>query len=218
MINFFTNVLITAFLLLSSLMAFAKPKLKQFRHDIEIHQNHVVLNGHLIVENFLPFFPLLSNISSKHRYRLVDFYLKMHDTPKLMSLSELKQFGYQDTRSINLKLYSIYGKDVQDSKPEFINELNRIEEQLKADKMIQTFPGLAPTHMPQIMKELEWVEFISDITDTKISRAKELGFKLEKNAAANFFLKLNDIRAAIASEWLEKNHYSLVLNCKKLFE
>jgi hypothetical protein len=141
----------------------------------------------------------------------------MHDLPKTMSLQELRAFGYKGSISIRDELYAIYGQDVQGSKPAFIDELNRIEENYKLVKMKDILPAMNQHDFDLLMRDLKWIEFISDITDTKISRSTELGFKPRKMAARKFFMNLRDLKAARAAMWLENTYYSNRLNCQKLF-
>ncbi len=205
------------FILLLPLMALAKPSESEFRQEILAHRHRVLENGVLIANNFRAEIPALARMEPGEREALVRYYLSFHDEPKSMELSDLKKLGFAMSQPIYRELHAIYGLNVLAKQPSSIAELNRIEEKLKVEKLDFYLKNATAEDFEVLLKELQWIEKISDITDTKIYRGEELGFSAEKFSAEKYFKMFKDFKASRISRWLEKNYHTKNSQCRVIF-
>ncbi len=207
------------FLLTLSLpgLASAKPGLLQFKQEILQHRQRVLENGVLIARTFAHDLPALKSMTLDDREELVRFYLLMHDSPKSMELKELRKIGFRGPRPLYRDLYKIYGVNVQNQQPDYILELNRIEEVMKLENLRTYLKDYSIAQFNAILKDLQWIEKISDFTDTKIYRGPELGFKPQRYSTNRYFWDQKDFEAARISHWLERVYHTPSLTCKALF-
>ncbi len=194
-----------------------RPSETEFRREIGEHRNRVFKMGFAVFENFPQDFPVLNQLPMRERNTILKVYLAIHDLPKLMTLPALKKLSYQAGVTIFDLLYEVYGQQLIDRT--LINQLNEAEERLKKAVMDKKFTqwNLASFQV-EILKELKRIEFIADITDTKIMRYRELQFIPEDYASARFFDRIGEPDAAVAARWLEDSHYQkAVHSCDRLF-
>lgn len=208
-------ILFTFALALSGI-AQAKPGLLQFKQEILQHRQRVLENGVLIARHYGNKLPALNKLNGQDREALVRFYLAMHDAPKSMGLKELQHIGYRGPRPIYRDLYKIYGQDVQSQQPDYILELNRLEEIMKLDKLRTYLKDFSLEQFRVIVQDLQWIEKISDFTDTKIYRGPELGFKPKRYSTDRYFFEQKDFEAAKISHWLERVYHTRA-TCSALF-
>lgn len=195
----------------------AKPTLTEFRQEILAHRHRVLENGVLITRYFKTDLPALSQLRPEQSETLVRFYLDLHDEPKSMDLANLRKIGYTGEHPLYEELYKIYGLDLQSHPPAAINELNRLENELKLKNLKAYLKNSSPEEFEALLKDLHWIEMISDITDTKIYRGLELGFTPIKYSTDQYFLMKRDYKAARISHWLEMNYHSKRLLCSQVF-
>ncbi len=205
------------FILLLPLIAFAKPSESEFRQEILAHRLRVLENGVLIANNFRTEIPALARMEPGEREALVRYYLSFHDEPKSMELSDFKKIGFTMSQPIYRQLYAIYGLNVLAKQPSSIAELNRIEEKIKIEKLDFYLKNATVEDFDILLKDLQWIEKISDITDTKIYRGQELGFVAEKFSAERYFKMNMDFKASRISRWLEKNYHTKNSQCRAIF-
>ncbi len=205
------------FILLLPLMALAKPSEQEFRQEILAHRHRVLENGVLIARHFRSEIPALARMEPGEREALVRYYLSFHDQPKSMELSDLKKLGFTKSQPIYRELYTLYGLNVLAKQPSTISELNRIEDQLKIEKLDFYLKNATTEEFDVLLKDLQWIEKISDITDTKIYRGHELGFVAEKFSAEKYFKMNKDFKASRISRWLEKNYHTKNSQCRAIF-
>ncbi len=215
MLKYFFNYLVTLILVFPGL-AIAQPGIQQFKQEIFYHRQRVLENGVLIALNFSHRLLALKTLNLQDREALVRFYLAMHDAPKSMNLKELRDIGYQGPRAIYRDLHRIYGQDVQGQQPDYILELNRVEEIMKLEKLRTYLKDFSNEQFKATLKDLQWIEKISDFTDTKIYRGAELGFKPKRYSTEDYFMDQKDFEAAKISHWLERAHHT-PLTCNALF-
>ena len=154
----------------------------------------------------------LGNISPNLNRETVVAYLKLHDLPKLMNIKVLHRYGYEGKETIYEILAQFYGKRSNELSPhenlvfkKIVFELNRIEESIKKDFFVRR--SLQPAKIAQ----LRHLEHIADITDTGVSRKKEMGIKtISKYEAATWLQNEGDAVGAQISLWLEDNFDKLI--------
>lgn len=179
---------------------------EDYRNQVQAHRERV---GRLAAAAYDQFRHHLPPV----KYYILLGYLDLHDRPKTQSLAQLYASGYAHDETINDRLARFYGQD-REQMPEIeqarlfrlIINLNFVEARQKSEFFLRH--GVeAPARFT-----LEWIEEIADVTDTKISRTRELDIKpSEKSASRYFQTKKNDLFAAEVAEWLE-SHYSRIVN------
>jgi len=132
--------------------------------------------------------------------RDVSMYMKLHDSPKLMSLTELKSWGYSGQRTILERLAKHYGMGDSQELLEIREELNALEEEIKT------------TRLSRFSKEqldlLQVIERIADVTDTAKHRSAELNFEPKVLGGAKYLSDSGDEHLAPISEFIETTYLS----------
>lgn len=151
---------------------------------------------------------------------LVESYLFLHDLPKMMTVEQLRPYGYGRETNILQHLYAYYGSH---QRPEIVEELNQIENVLKTRVMEKKFADMPLSIQKQkgaIMAELELLEKAADVADTKNYRDIELAFKKEPGAAARFLNERGEFVAAEIADWIEKKELQdpHQLQCRRLLK
>ena len=130
----------------------------------------------------------------------VEEYMSYHDAPKLMSLDQLKLYGYTHHQTLLERLSKHYGIGESEQLREISEELNRIEDILKD----QYFSHLSSAQR-EVLREIERV---ADVTDTARHRSRELNFKAEEFGGAKYLESSGEGHLAAASMYLELNYLS----------
>ncbi len=200
--------------------AWAGPTLEEFRRETRLHRMRVIEYSLLALEQFSNHFPQLSQLESSQRMFLVESYLFLHDLPKMMTVEQLRPFGYDRERNILQDLHAYYGTN---QRPEIVEVLNKIENVIKArvmDKKFAEMPLSIQKQRGSIMAELELLEKAADVADTKNYRDIELAFKKEPGAAARFFNERGEVVTAKIADWIEKKELQdpHQLQCRRLLK
>ena len=190
---------------------------RQFTQEVENHKSRVLANSFKIFNQYKNEFPIVTALPIEISQMLISSYMELHDAPKTMTHAQLLALGYQDTKTILEKLYEVYGVNLQ-KRPDFINELNSIEDKIKNDMLKEKFNYLNADLVDEVLSELKFVERIADVTDTLHTRGSELGFVYVLNSAEKYFLDRNEALSANIAYWLSENHYKIINgSCIKLF-
>lgn len=214
-----TPTLITAAMMILSPQVIADPAIsfRQFTQEVESHRARVLENAVIVFNQFKSDFPILSGLPIEISQMLINSYMELHDAPKTMTQSQLTILGYKDKKTILEKLYEVYGVNLE-KRPEFINELNSIEDKIKNDMLREKFHFLNSDLLEEALGELKFIERVADVTDTLHTRGPELGFVYVLNSAEKYFLDRKETLSAHIAYWLSENHYKIINgSCIKLF-
>lgn len=192
--------------------------LEQFRQEVQNHRSRVLADALEAFHQFSNEFPGLMSLPKDVRERLFDTYMRLHDAPKVMTERQLRGWGYKAPQSILEKLHAVYGVSLAE-RPWYINELNSIEAEIKKVALANKFQFLEGALKEKVQQELQYIEWIADITDTLQTRGTELGVVFDAESAERYFLARNDQKAAKMSHWLGAHRYRMVSNkCHGIFE
>ncbi len=129
--------------------------------------------------------------------------MSLHDLPKVMTKQQLAKLGYRAPETLLRSLYEVYGLHLE-PKPAFIQALNDIETALKLREIGKILAEIDVSYHAGIWHELKLLERASDVTDTKINRAEELGFVYRPFDSEKFLREAGENMAAFLSHWYEK--------------
>ncbi len=195
----------------------AKPPILTVREEILQHRARVLKHSLIMYQEHPELFPTLGQLPKETAIRLLTAYISLHDAPKTMTKHQLDKLGYQGDKSILMQLYGIWGEHVE-PKPAFIDDLNKIESDMKQKEMEIQLADIDPRLHNGILHEIETLELSADITDTKIFRGHELGFKRKAYSAEKFLIDKGQFTAAILSKLYEQKYYPMTVNsCKAVY-
>jgi hypothetical protein len=178
--------------------------LEQFHQEVQDHRDRVFSGALQALGQFGQEFPALMSLPEEARNRVFKTYMRLHDAPKIMSERELRGWGYKDKKTILEKLHGVYGLSLT-RRPWFINDMNTIEIQIKTATLDNKFQFLYGSLKRQAKKELQFIEWVSDITDTLFHRGAELGMNFSAESAQKYFLNQSHTQAARIATWLGAN-------------
>lgn len=147
--------------------------------------------------------------------RLVEMYGALHDLPKVLSLEELRPWGYTLRYDIATYLAYFYGKNIEDMPPaeeelfrEVRRQLNEIEAKIKTQLFYGILKSINPHYQVSHIKEqIEKLEMWADITDTRLYRREEINIQGSYQIGESGQFLVNnlrqDIRALRVSRFLE---------------
>jgi hypothetical protein len=205
------------FLSIGSAAQAEPPPLSVVLQEIMGHRGRVPKHGITMFEDNPDLYPTLHRLPHPTAMRLIMAQLSLHDVPKTMRRSELLKYGYKFSKSILAQLREYWGQHL-DSKPPFIHELNRIEDELKKERMETELADIDPKLHQAILQEIASLEHSADITDTKIFRGRELGFERIAFSAEAFLMEAGDSTAAMTSRRYEQKYYPMTTNsCKAVY-
>ena len=193
----------------------------EFRAEVQEHRSRVQANALLLLEKFPQHFPELTAMPKAERMQFVEIYLATHDMPKLMNIEQLKSLGYKGEDTFFEKLFANWGKALK-RRPPFIQDLNYIEDRYKELILSKHFSHMNQEHFQKILRDVVYLEFVVDETDTKIHRGRELGVEMKPLDAQYLFINIyKDKLGAKLAEWLELqvyNRHSLIRSCEAMFQ
>jgi hypothetical protein len=205
---------IPAAILLWALTAQTQISADEFVQKMNEHRSRVAASGMLLRDSFPDIFKDVPP-------ELVAEYLALHDRPKIESLAELRQRGYEGSKSLAARLARFYNTNINQLRPDIANilradiaDLNRLEDLEKRDFFSRKNISPEQIHL------LQWLEEIADYTDVGLHRREELSLKAEPYDGMRFLLKHGDKPGARLSRWLEDHLIAMNRenpSCKSLF-
>lgn len=193
----------------------------EFQAEVQEHRSRVQANALVLLENFPQHFSYLMALPEGERKQFVEIYLAAHDMPKLMGIEQLRSLGYKGEDTFFEKLYANWGKALR-RRPPFIVELNSVEDRYKDLILSKHFGHMDQETLKNVLRDVVYLEFVVDETDTKIHRGRELGVEMKPFDGEHMFEHFyKDKLGAMMSRWLELNIYKrqiLMKSCESMFQ
>ena len=242
--RFFIFPILFSFLALRSMAAPAVVKSLNGVEDLNwalqnIYQSHTVAMG----DRVSPYYVVSQSILHRERVKRLflyamevegyakdfgrDFllsYIELHDFPKIMRGSQLKDYGYEGSPFYR-RLARYWGLKRGELKPQqekavdaIIAEMNEVEDRIKHEFFMEQrelgnipVDGVSMHKLKQIVKR---IEHIVDLVDAGLGRREELGNKIDL-ASDRFKRQGNDNAHRLALK-LETNYESAVFEILQL--
>jgi hypothetical protein len=183
-----------------------RPPLPVFKKSILQHIERLPVYAKIIFMEKSHHFKGLGALPRQTALRLIDIRLSMHDLLKPMEMEQLRELGYTGNRTFLDQLYEVYGKKIR---PPFIDEMNEMEHRVIAERMQEVLQELGvPIYMRAlILEDLDVLELVVDVIDTKWHRGSELGFEYHRYDAYKFLADKKKLEAADLARFYEKTYY-----------
>ncbi|MDB2425992.1 hypothetical protein N9W41_00440 [bacterium] len=196
-----------------------KPTLEEYKADVILHRNRVKLLMVIVAQK------------TGLNVELVKKYSLLHDLPKIMSLEDLREYGYTHEKTILERLYEFHGRRKESLNPkerkifdQTLEDMEFVEQFIKAEFFSGKLYFRIVSHLEIV--ELKAKEHLADTLDSSLSREKELGGKTY--SAKTQYQEIGDIKMALIVEELEEKHRKMTgplfndrrrkaFSCKRFF-